>query len=232
MILPELHKFKKASLIIIDPSDSDLGELIYALARGQTLSSQSVRVETCKLMYSHVFSLDLSINKEPSSICIKICLLHHPDLQSFSLTFPHSEIINIDWTRLFQIIHQRDSEALLSFLHSFSNLKNMEMRVGRVTELLSVWILQMTQNCPSLTELMVEAGFLLEDGIKILQSSNTRPSCMMTLYGFICNEPSEKCTDYCDHRSRCNQKVKILLNDQGFSMKTLYRSACSYFCHG
>ncbi|XP_056098390.1 NACHT, LRR and PYD domains-containing protein 1 homolog isoform X2 [Rhinichthys klamathensis goyatoka] len=40
MILPELHKFKDASLAIDCPSDSDLGELIYALTRGQTLSSQ------------------------------------------------------------------------------------------------------------------------------------------------------------------------------------------------
>ncbi|CAM4607597.1 unnamed protein product [Leuciscus chuanchicus] len=179
MILPELHKFKEARLTIRGPSDSDLGELIYALARGQTLSSQCVRVSIYR-------SLVLSINKEPSSFCIEIGRHPHPDLLSFSLTFPHSETINIDWTRLFQIIiHQRDSDALLSFLYSFSNLKKMVMSVRCLTEMWSVWTLKLTQNCPSLTELTVNAGFLLEDGIRILQSSNTRPSCAMTFNGFV-----------------------------------------------
>ncbi|XP_077103245.1 NACHT, LRR and PYD domains-containing protein 1 homolog isoform X2 [Siphateles boraxobius] len=193
MILPELHKFKEASLTILDPSDSDLGELIYALTRGQTLSSQRVCVST-------FISLDLSIIKEPSSICIKIVLLRYPDLESFSLTFPHSEILNIDWTRLFQIIHRWDLDALLSVLHSFSNLKKMEMSVKCLTEKLSVWILQMSQNCPILTELTLDAGILQEDAIEILQTSNTRPTY---------------------HQSNCCQKVKILLNNQGFSMETL-----------
>ncbi|KAK7168580.1 hypothetical protein R3I93_004796 [Phoxinus phoxinus] len=146
MILPELHKLKKASLTIDGPSDSDLCELIYALTRGQTLSAQCV----CEPTYRSLF---LSISKEPSSIHMAIFLHPHPDLRSFRLTFPHSEIINIDWTRLFQIIEQRDSEALLSFLHSFSNLEKMEIEVECLTEMLSVWTLQMTQKCPSLTEL-------------------------------------------------------------------------------
>ncbi|XP_077103247.1 NACHT, LRR and PYD domains-containing protein 1 homolog [Siphateles boraxobius] len=204
MILPVLHKFKEARLTIRDPSDSDFVELIYALARGQTLSSQRVCVTTYR-------SLFLSINKEPSSICIEIGRHPHPDLLSFSLIFPHSEIINIDWTRLFQIIiHQRDSDALLSFLYSFSNLKKMEMSVKCLTEMWSVWTLKLTQNCPSLTELTVNAGFLLEDGIEILKSSNTRPSCAMTFNGFVCNE-----------QSNCTQEGKILVNNQVFCMETL-----------
>ncbi|XP_077089774.1 NACHT, LRR and PYD domains-containing protein 1 homolog isoform X1 [Siphateles boraxobius] len=227
MILPVLHKFKEARLIIEDPSDSDFVELINTLTRGHTLSSQRVSVvsvSTCQIKYIHnPHFLDLSIIKEPFSICIEILLLHHPDLRSFSLTFQHSVIINIDWTRLFQIIHQRDSDALLSFLSSFSNLKKMEIKVKCLTEMWSVWILQMSQICPSLTELTVEAGLLQEDGIKILQRTNTRPSCVMTINGSICNKPSQKCTDYYDRLTRCNQEVKILLNDQGFSMETLHR---------
>ncbi|XP_056098387.1 NACHT, LRR and PYD domains-containing protein 1 homolog [Rhinichthys klamathensis goyatoka] len=222
MILPELHKFKEASLTILDPSVSDLGELINTLTRGQTLSSQRVCVRT-------LLSLDLSINKEPSSTCTEIVLLRYPDLESFSLTFPHSEIFNIDWTRLFQIIHRWDLDALLSVLHSFSNLKKMEMSVKCLTEKLSVWTLQMSQNCPSLTELTLDAGILQEDGIEILKSSNTRPSCMMTFIGSICNKQFKKYPHYDDdfwsrlkdHQSNCCQKVRILLNDQGFSMETL-----------
>ncbi|XP_056098381.1 NACHT, LRR and PYD domains-containing protein 1 homolog [Rhinichthys klamathensis goyatoka] len=194
MILPILHKFKDASFVIEDPSVSDLGELINTVTRGQTLSSQSVY--------------------------IKIHQDHYLDLGSFSLTFSHP-VLNIDWTRLFQIIKQRDLEAFLSVLHSFSNLEKMEMSVKCLTEKLSVWILQMSQNCPKLTELTLDAGLLLEDGVEILQSSNTRPRCMMTFNGSICNKPSQKCTDSDDRWSRCNQYVKILLNDQGFSMETL-----------
>jgi len=93
-----------------------------------------------------------------NSICIEILLLHHPDLRSFSLTFQHSVIINIDWTRLFQIIHQRDSDVLLSFLSSFSNLKKMKIKVNCLTEMWSVWILQMSQKCRSLTVLMWETS--------------------------------------------------------------------------
>ncbi|KAK7153619.1 hypothetical protein R3I94_007114 [Phoxinus phoxinus] len=208
MILPVLHKFKEARLTIDGPSDSDFVELIYTLARGQTQSSQRVRVTTCR-------SIVMSINKEPSSICIEIGRHPHPDLLSFSLTFPHSEIINTDWTRLFQIIiHQRDSEALLSCLCSFSNLDKMEMSVKCLTEMWSVWTLKLTQNCPSLTELTVNAGFLLEEGIQILRSSNTRPGGAMTFNGLVCNE-----------QSSCTQEGKILLNDQGFSWR-LCESPC------
>ncbi|CAM4607662.1 unnamed protein product [Leuciscus chuanchicus] len=65
MILPELHKFKEASLIMMDPSVSDLSELIYALTRGQTLSSQCVCVGIYQMNYP-VYSLNLSINEELS----------------------------------------------------------------------------------------------------------------------------------------------------------------------
>ncbi|XP_039535088.1 NACHT, LRR and PYD domains-containing protein 1 homolog isoform X2 [Pimephales promelas] len=203
MILPELHKFKKANVSIKDPSDSDLIELINALTRGQTLSSQRVQ-EKRNLQSRQDISL-LSINKEPSSICIEFDLFDHPDMESFSLTFPLSSI-NIDWTRLYQIIHQRDFNAFLSVLHSFSNLEKMEMRVDSLTEEFSVQILQMSQKCPSLTELKVKARLLQKDAIEILKSSNTRPGCVMTFNGRTIRDGD------CDHR------VEILLNDQGFSM--------------
>jgi len=87
-----------------------------------------------------------------NSICIEFDLFDHPDMESFSLTFPLSSI-NIDWTRLYQIIHQSDFNAFLSVLHSFSNLEKMEMSVKCLNEKLSVWTLQMSQKCPSLTEL-------------------------------------------------------------------------------
>ncbi|XP_039514541.1 NACHT, LRR and PYD domains-containing protein 1 homolog [Pimephales promelas] len=203
MILPELHKFKKVSVSIEDPSDSDLIELINALTRGQTLSSQRVR-EKRNLQSRQDISL-LSINKEPSSICIEFFLYGSPDMRSCSLTFPLSSI-NIDWTRLYQIIHQRDFNAFLSVLHSFSNLEKMKMWVKCLNEKWFVQILQMSQKCPSLTELKVDACLFQEDAIEILKSSNTRPGCVITFSGRTIRD------------GRCDHRVEILLNDQGFSM--------------
>ncbi|KAG1926319.1 NACHT, LRR and PYD domains-containing protein 1 homolog [Pimephales promelas] len=202
MILPELHKFKEASLSIKDPSDSDLTELINTLTRGRILSSQRVRERN--LQSRQDISL-LSINKEPSSIWIKFDLFDHPDMLSFSLTFPLSSI-NIDWTKLYQIIHQSDFNAFLSALHSFSNLEKMKMRVDSLTKEFSVQILQMIQNCPSLTKLKVKARLLQKDAIEILKSSNTRPGCVMTFSGRTIRDGD------------CGHIVEILLNDQGFSM--------------
>ncbi|XP_048019336.1 NACHT, LRR and PYD domains-containing protein 1 homolog [Megalobrama amblycephala] len=225
MILPALLKFKKLWLTPEDPSDSDLAELMCALTRGQTLSTQLVDVNPRRTNFenSSVDSLNLSISEELSSICIgtPFCQVPAASLRSLRLTFPHTKLINIDWTKLFQLIHQKDSDALLHFLYSFSKLKKMKMKVDSLSKMWSVWALQIIQNCSSLTELEVDADFLLEDGIKILQRSHTRPACIMIFHGFICNKQSRKCTNYKDRQLSCNQELKILLNSQGFSMETL-----------
>ncbi|XP_077078083.1 NACHT, LRR and PYD domains-containing protein 1 homolog [Siphateles boraxobius] len=98
----------------------------------------------------------------------------------------------------------------MSVLWSFTKLKKMEMTVDCLSKMWSVWTLQIMQNCSSLTELMVHADFLLEEGIKILKRSRTRPACIMTVQGFISNKQSQKFTE-----------LKIHLNSQGFSMETL-----------
>ncbi|XP_051718438.1 NACHT, LRR and PYD domains-containing protein 1 homolog [Ctenopharyngodon idella] len=225
MILPALHKFKKLWLTPEDPSDSDLVELMCALTRGQTLSTQLVDVNPRRTNFenSSVDSLNLSISEELSSICIgtPCCQVPAASLQSLRLTFPHTKLINIDWTKLFRLIHQKDSDALLHFLYSFSKLKKMKMKVDCLSKMWSVWALQIIQNCSSLTELEVDADFLLEDGIKILQRSQPRPACIMIFHGFICNKQSRKCTRYNDRQLSCNQEVKIHLNSQGFSVETL-----------
>ncbi|XP_048020103.1 NACHT, LRR and PYD domains-containing protein 1 homolog [Megalobrama amblycephala] len=224
MILPALLKFKEVTLTPEDPSDSDLAELINTLARGQTLSSQHVDVSVLqhipKFKNCSVRSLDLSFNEALSSICIETSG-QAVSLRSLSLTFPRSEQVSIYWTRLFQKIYQGDSDAMKSVLYSFSKLKKMKMTVDCLTKMWSVWSLQIMQNCPSLTELTIDADFLLEEGIKILQRSNTRPACIMKFHGFICNKQSQKCSR--NEQQSCNQAVKIHLNSQGFSMEKLQK---------
>ncbi|XP_051718428.1 LOW QUALITY PROTEIN: NACHT, LRR and PYD domains-containing protein 1 homolog [Ctenopharyngodon idella] len=225
MILPALHKVKELWVTPEDLSDSDLVELLYALLRGQTLSSQHIDIESRNPKSENYSdeSLSLSFSEEQSRISIiPPCRPNQTaSLQSLSLTFPRAGLIDINWTRFFQIIFSDDSDALMSVLYSFSTLKKMHMSVDCLSKKWSVWTLQIIQNCSSLTELMVDANFLLEEGIKLLQRSRTRPACIMSFKGLICNKQSRKCTRYNDRQLSCNQEVKIHLNSQGFSIETL-----------
>lgn len=196
-----------------------------ALTRGQTLNSQEVWV-TSDAGICTVSRADLSISGELSRIFIDP--LWHDDtagsLESLGLTLPRSELTNINWTKLFQIIHQKDSDALMLILCSYSKLIKMEISVDCLTERWCVWTLQIIQNCPSLTEVKVGAIFLLEEGIKILQRSHTRPACVMRVDGFVCHKQSQKCTHYKDCQLNCNQEVMIHLSFQGFFTETLRKS--------
>ncbi|KAK9955877.1 hypothetical protein ABG768_015722 [Culter alburnus] len=211
MILPVYHKFKKVSLFLEVSSDSDLDELINTLTRGQTLRSQCIVVFFTFTNLEKCF-LRLSIDEE-----ISICIGTSASLRSLTLIFQCPEPINIEWAKLTQIIHQEDSDALMSVLDSFSELKKMKMRLDCLSEMWTHCILQIIQNCSSLTELEVDAWFLLEEGIQILQRSRTRPACSVTFYGFICNNQSQKCTRFMDFHLSCNQMVKIHLSSSGFS---------------
>ncbi|XP_067308679.1 NACHT, LRR and PYD domains-containing protein 1 homolog [Pseudorasbora parva] len=220
MILPILQKFQFAILTVDISSDSEIVEVICALTRGQTLSSHCTEFHLQFTKFED-FYVDLIFQEELFSIYIIPQWLEDPgtSLKSYSLNFPQTDLIDIDWTRLFQTIHQGDLDALMSVLCSLSKLKKMRIEVNSLDEMWSVWTLQIIQNCSSLTELIVKAGFLLEEGIKILQRSCTRPDCILTFEGFMCNKQSRKCTRYSD--CSCNQEVKIHLNFQGFSVEAL-----------
>ncbi|XP_050957923.1 NACHT, LRR and PYD domains-containing protein 1 homolog [Labeo rohita] len=225
MILPALPKFKKLWLTPEDPSDSDVVKLIIALMRGQCLSSQHVDVDPHRIKHGccSVRSLNLSISE---GLCrIKIDT-DDPgaSLKIQNLTFPHSELTNIDYTNLFQMFHEKDSDTVMSAVHSFSKLKKMEIKLDYLTEMWSVWTLQIIQNCPSLTELVVHVNLFLEEGIKILQRSCTRPDCIVTFDGFKCNSVSQNCSPWGNWKCGCDhQEVKIYLSYQGFSEEILRR---------
>ncbi|XP_051773306.1 NACHT, LRR and PYD domains-containing protein 1 homolog isoform X2 [Ctenopharyngodon idella] len=162
-----------------------------------------------------------SISEERNSIQICPPWYRNPgaSLRLLILTFPNEDLKNLDWIRFSQKIHQGDSDALMSVVYSFSKLKRIEIEVDCLSEMWSVWTLQIIQKCSSLTELVVNAYFLLEEGIEILKRSRTRPAYITTFQGFMCKK--RKCTRYEDYHLRCNQKVKIHLNSQGFSMETM-----------
>ncbi|XP_016385360.1 NACHT, LRR and PYD domains-containing protein 3-like [Sinocyclocheilus rhinocerous] len=221
MILPALPNFKNLTFHLVDLSDSFLVELMCALVRRQTLSSLSLSPDsyTIGCWSCSVSSLDLSLSEEICSICIStFCEDAAPSFLTLSLTLPRSVLISIDWTNI-QILHQRNLDALMHFLSSFSELKKLKLKIGCLTKKCALWTLQIIQNLPSVTELLVDADFLLEEVIKVLQRSYTRPACIMGVHGFICNKQSQKCTNHNDWHRRCNQKVTVHLNSQGFSME-------------
>ncbi|KAK9955880.1 hypothetical protein ABG768_015725 [Culter alburnus] len=216
MMLPVYHKFKKVSgLTLHVSSDSDLDELINTFTSEQN-PSQRIDVLFIFTDFEDCY-LRLSIIEELFSIKIE----NLASLESFTLTFQRPEPINIEWAKLTQIIHQEDSVALMSVLCSFSELRKMKMTLDCLSEMWTVCVLQIIQNCSSLTELEVYAGLLQEEVIQILQSSDTRPACSVTFYGFICNNQSRKCIRFVDHHLSCNQKMKIHLSSSGFSLETL-----------
>ncbi|KAI7809142.1 putative NACHT, partial [Triplophysa rosa] len=203
IILPVLHKVENLRLNVIDPSDSDLADLMCALTERQTLSSQCIDIE-----FPNVDDYVV---------------------RSLRLTLPCSE--PIDWTKLFQTFHNMDLDALMSALQSLSKLKKVELNVGCLHASLCVGALSISQNCPDLTELRIDAGFVLEEGIRILQKAHTRPNCTMTFKGCRCNKKSQKCTLDKDRELCCNQFVMLNVNCRGSSYETLRRCSCTKELH-
>ncbi|KAG1969109.1 NACHT, LRR and PYD domains-containing protein [Pimephales promelas] len=207
IIRPVLHKFR--SVRIPDGveyfSYSDLGGMMQSYTSGQTLRSQSV--EICNWNYSVSF-LHRTIDEELSSVHIA---RRSEDLTHFSLAFPRSELISIDWTNFFRLLLQTDRDALLLLLSSVSAQK-MELNLKSLTKASADSILSFTRDYPRLTEISLKADMLLEEAVNVLKNSQPRPFCTLTFEGFICKKSSDQCTD---------QRVKIHLNKRGFSMETL-----------
>ncbi|XP_048021101.1 NACHT, LRR and PYD domains-containing protein 1 homolog [Megalobrama amblycephala] len=169
----------KLNIEVSTGSDLVVDELMYALTREQTLRSLSIDVYFIFRKFDK-YSLHLSNNEE-----ISVRIETSSSLESLTLTFQCPEPINIEWAKLTQIIHQEDSDALMSVFCSFSKLKKMEMKLLCLSEMWSHCILQIIQNCSSLTELEVDADIFLEEGIQILQRSRPRPGCSVTFHGHL-----------------------------------------------
>ncbi|XP_030629218.1 NACHT, LRR and PYD domains-containing protein 3-like [Chanos chanos] len=104
--------------------------------------------------------------------------------------------------------------GLLSFLHSVPGLKEVHMTVWRLTESYAARILSLIQTCPSLQNISFKAveyeeGFLLEEGLRLLQHSQIRPDCTLTVEGLRCTKPTDQCTELRQWGQDCNQKVKL-----------------------
>ncbi|XP_030629296.1 NACHT, LRR and PYD domains-containing protein 3-like [Chanos chanos] len=126
-------------------------------------------------------------------------------------------------------------DGLLSFLHSVPGLKEVHMTVWRLTESYAARILSLIQTCPSLQDISFKAveyeeGLLLEEGIRLLQHSQIRPDCTLTVEGLRCTKPTDQCTKLKHRKLTCNQRVKLqfYLTSVSIKYKELVRCVYAY----
>ncbi|KAL6466302.1 hypothetical protein MHYP_G00264350 [Metynnis hypsauchen] len=156
-----------------------------------------------------------------------------PSISKISLTCPHSGTSRTDWRGFLQTLHKINSSAeayegceedlssLLGVLVSVSGLKKVELDFFSLTERWASWVLSIIQACPTVQELRVDTdmwnGLILEEGVRLLEKSQKRPDCTLTVSGMRCQKPTDQCTVDPEKRFcpplmvdlSCNQNVKL-----------------------
>ncbi|XP_036454476.1 NACHT, LRR and PYD domains-containing protein 1 homolog [Colossoma macropomum] len=156
-----------------------------------------------------------------------------PSISKIRLTYPHSDTSRTNWRGFLQTLHKINSSAeayegleedlssLLGVLESMSGLKEVELGFFSLTETWASWVLSIIQACPTLHELSVDTdmwnGLILEEGVRLLEKSQKRPDCTLTVSGMRCHKPSDQCTvdpekKFCPPLMMdlsCNQNVKL-----------------------
>ncbi|KAK7163649.1 hypothetical protein R3I93_007639 [Phoxinus phoxinus] len=140
-----------------------------------------------------------------------------------SFTFPCSEIPKLDGQELFEILEQlkclEDSCSeheelvgdLMSSLLSVSGLRRVGLKISSLTENWIGRILFLARICPSLQEIRYDCiesgGLLLEDVVRILQSSQMDSDCRIIITGLKCSKTTDGRTSRSS--SACDEKVKV-----------------------
>ncbi|XP_031415317.1 NACHT, LRR and PYD domains-containing protein 1 homolog [Clupea harengus] len=132
----------------------------------------------------------------------------------------------------------RSPDDCIGVLESFTEwgtlpgLEEVKLEVSCLTESWAHWILNLIHTCPTLKEVKLQAslGFkvcLLEEGISLLQESNRRPDCTVTLTGRRCTKPSGKCTEEDNPQLGCNKKVKIQMKGPNVTEEIVVSDTCT-----
>ncbi|KAL7838960.1 hypothetical protein SRHO_G00256180 [Serrasalmus rhombeus] len=156
-----------------------------------------------------------------------------PSISKISLTCPHSGTSRTDWSGFLQTLRKINSSAeayegceedlasLLGVLVSVSGLKEVELGFFSLTERWASWVLSIIQACPTIHKLRVDTdmwnGLILEEGVRLLEKSQKRPDCTLTVSGMRCQKPTDQCTVDPEKRFchplmmdlSCNQDVKF-----------------------
>lgn len=138
-----------------------------------------------------------------------------------SFTLPCSEIPKLDGQELFETLddlkcleescseHEELVGDLMSSLLSVSGLRRVGLEISCLTENWVRRILSLTEVCPSLQEIRYDCiesgGLLLEDVVRILQSSQIDSDCRIIITGVKCSKTIESSRS----SSACDEKVKV-----------------------
>ncbi|KAK9980094.1 hypothetical protein ABG768_013491 [Culter alburnus] len=200
---------------------SEVGDLIQILGESKILRELKVQ-EDENSAESHRWSLDLSVTHGDVLLSLSSSEKNpsFPAVLNISLTYSHSEISNTDWTLFLQTLSKagklaEDSSALEDhvslLLSSFQSvgLKKLDLKVFSLNESWASGIISLVQTCTSLQHLSVSVtGFLLKEGLELLQKSLMDPHCTVTIEGRKCCKPTDQCTEE-DWSQSCNKKVEI-----------------------
>ncbi|XP_056109384.1 uncharacterized protein LOC130087183 [Rhinichthys klamathensis goyatoka] len=143
-----------------------------------------------------------------------------------SFTSPCSEIPKLDGQELFETLdhlkgleessseHEELVGNLMSSLLSVSGLRRVGLEIRRLTENWVRRILFLAGACPSLQEIRYDCiesgGLLLEDVVRILQSSRVDSDCRIIITGMKCSETMDVRTEtMIDTSSACDEKVTV-----------------------
>ncbi|XP_030629299.1 NACHT, LRR and PYD domains-containing protein 3-like [Chanos chanos] len=178
--------------------------------------------------------LKLNILTESWAARILSFIQTHPSLRPVSLTMAKSLACPFPitgtphgrggWCHKVKEEFDEQTNALLSVVDSIPGLKRVKLNVIRLTESWASRIISLIQSCTSLQDISFKAGseldgFLLEEGIRLLQHSQKRPDCTLTVEGMRCSKDTDQCTE--DERwspKDCNRIVKLQFHGESLTV--------------
>ncbi|XP_067219391.1 uncharacterized protein [Chanodichthys erythropterus] len=113
--------------------------------------------------------------------------------------------------------HEELVSDLMSSLLCVSGLRRIGLEIGSLTENWVKWILSLAEVCPNLQEIRYDCiesgGLLLEDVVRILQSSQVDSDCRIIITGMKRGKTTDGYTEIMMDTSRspsaCDEKVKV-----------------------
>ncbi|XP_062374815.1 NACHT, LRR and PYD domains-containing protein 1 homolog isoform X2 [Sardina pilchardus] len=121
--------------------------------------------------------------------------------------------------------------AVMESLVSLPGLKKVELWVSCLTESWASSIVSLIHNCPTVEEISLEAlvtgvidgdyeeadGLLLEEGIRLLQETQKRQDCTISLTGKRCRKDTDQCNEFKVRNRDCNHKVDITMKGESYN---------------
>ncbi|XP_051554294.1 NACHT, LRR and PYD domains-containing protein 1 homolog [Myxocyprinus asiaticus] len=219
LLLSSFHSvgLKKIDLNVVSLTESWASGIISLIQTCYSLQELSIEQEIDKCLYS---SLSVSVCNGDIRLDVRLKQMFESILK-ITFSCPQSALSSSDWKIFFHIFHKVSGQhpnspacnehvdTFFSFLHSVCGLKSVELMILSLNKTWALRILSLIQASNSLEKICVSVtGFLLEEGLKLLQESLTDPHCTVIIEGRRCSKTNDQCTEE-DWICSCNKKVKI-----------------------